>query len=104
MDHRWHGSDIGLIWCWESGRMRATDSSDLAARAKSGELIELLWKGGVKPGLKLKKKLGTFQYLAYWQGLSGNDLDIDTDATPTLVCSASGVEVTFCKEAISEDA
>ncbi len=98
MDHRWQKPDKGLIWCWERGRLMSKENSELAKRAKNGELMTLNWKGGVPQGFKGKKKEGTFNYLAQWQGIAGKDLDIDTDTPITLVCSAEGVQVTFSKD------
>jgi hypothetical protein len=97
MDHRWRSSDKGLIWCWEHGRLVGQEDHDLATRAKSGELMVLSWKGGVPPGFKSEKKQGTLNYLAQWQGIAGKDLNIDTDATVELECSATGVKVVFSK-------
>ena len=98
MDHRWRDFDNGLIWCWERGRIMSHDDPELSKRAKNGELVPLNWKGGVLPGLKGKKKNGTLQYLAQWQGLAGEDLDIDTNASIELVCSLTGVKVIFSKD------
>lgn len=98
MEHRWRGPDKGLIWCWERGRIMSQENPDLSKRARNGELMPLHWKGGVPPGFKGKQKNGTFQYLAQWQGLAGKDLDIDTEVSITLVCSLSGVKVTFSKD------
>ncbi len=97
MGHRWRSEDKGLIWCWERGRKIAAEDPALAERAKKGELMELGWQGGVTPSknLKMKKKKGSHYYLAMWQGLAGNDLNIDTDSTPKLTCSVTGVEVTY---------
>ena len=98
MDHRWRDSDKGLIWCWERGRIMSRENPGLSERVKNGELVPLNWKGGVPPGFKGKKKPGTLNYLAQWQGLAGKDLDIDTEASITLVCSLTSVEVTFSKD------
>lgn len=103
MDHRWRGSDNGLIWCWERGRQMRNEDPDLATRAKNGELMLLGWRGGVEPGLKLKSKKGSLYYLAQWQGLRGEDLNIDTDQTIALVCSLTGVEVTYSFEGPREE-
>ena len=97
MDHRWWSEDKGLIWCWERGRQLAEEDPVLSERAKSGELVTLGWQGGVEPSpnLKMKKKNGSQYYLAEWQGLAGTDLDIDTASNPSLICSVTGVEVTY---------
>ena len=98
MDHRWRDSDMGLIWCWERGRIMSQENPELSKRVINGELVPLNWRGGVPPEFKGKRKLGTLNYLAQWQGLAGKDLNIDTDASITLVCSKTGVEATFSKD------
>ena len=95
MDHRWRGPDGGLIWCWERGRQMADEDPELAERARKGVLMPLGWKGGVDKSVKGNKKRGSLFYLAQWQGLVGEDLDIDTDGDTRLVCSATGVEITY---------
>ena len=72
----WDGEDGGLIWCWELGRQKRLQDPDLAARAEKGELVVLAWKGGVQKKGKVDKKAGTLYYLATWQGLRGENLDI----------------------------
>lgn len=94
-DERWRESDKGLIFCWENGRALAEDQPKLAKRAKKGELPMLSWKGGVKRHPKKKKKSGSFCYLAQWQGLRGQDLEIDLAEKYTLKCARSGVKVTY---------
>jgi hypothetical protein len=98
MDHRWKSFDKGLIWCWERGRIMSQENPDLSFRARNGELMILGWKGGVPINFKGKRKEGTLKYLAQWQGLAGNDLDIDTDISTVITCSLSGVEVTYSKD------
>lgn len=98
MDHRWRGPDTGLIWCWELGRQRADEEPELAKSVREGVLVPLGWKGGVDKGTKIKKKRGSLFYLAEWQGLAGKDLDIDTDDDTRLVCSDTGVEVTYSRK------
>jgi len=98
MEHRWRASDKGLIWCWERGRQKSQESPDLAIQAKNGELMILIWRGGVPLGFKGKKRKGTLNYLAQWQGLAGKDLDIDTEASVTIICSKTGVKVTFSND------
>jgi hypothetical protein len=95
-DERWNGPDGGLITCWESGRKLASRKPEIAARAKMGEFPVLGWKGGVdtKP-TATTKKFGSFRYLAQWQGLRGEDLDIDASAEKTILCARTGVPVTF---------
>lgn len=63
---RWNQDDKGLIISWEQGRKLAKDNPDLSQKAKDGDLIELAWRRG------------SWYYLAMWQGLRGEDLDIDT--------------------------
>lgn len=96
-EEMWKGSDLGLIACWESGREKA--SKDLVAMqaALRGELIILPWRGGVEYVVKVKK-YGTYNYLAMWQGLRGESLDIDTCNHVTLVCTRTNVPVIFNNE------
>jgi hypothetical protein len=94
----WRGPDNGLIWCWERGRQERLERPDLAARAEKGELVPLDWKGGVKEKLKMEKKPGTLKYLATWQGLRGEDLDIALDGERTIVCSRTEQAVVFSSE------
>jgi hypothetical protein len=92
----WLGPDQGLIWCWERGRQKRTDEPDLAARAERGELPLLAWKGGVEKRRQEGKPIaGTWEYLAVWQGLRGEDLHIDRKQKVTLICSATGQVVEF---------
>lgn len=93
-DETWKGVDAGLIACWERGREKALEDIELAGCAKRGELPVLAWKGGVERKLKAKK-YGTLKYLAQWQGLRGEDLDIYMDREIELVCSKTGVTVIF---------
>jgi hypothetical protein len=91
----WCGPDNGLIWCWERGRQERLERPDDAARADRGELVALDWKGGVKEKLKMEEKPGTLNYLATWQGLRGENLDIDLDGERLVVCSRFGQAVVF---------
>jgi len=84
-----------LIWCWERGRQKRVEQPELARRADKGELVGLKWKGGVEEKLKVDRKEGTLQYLATWQGIRGNDLDIAIDGETLLVCSRTGQLVVF---------
>jgi len=95
---RWRGPDKGLIWCWERGRQERLERPDLAAQAEKGELVPLDWKGGVKEKLKVEKKPGTLKYLATWQGLRGEGLDIELDGERTIVCTKTGQAVVFSAE------
>jgi hypothetical protein len=101
----WAGPDQGLIYCWEHGRQKRLAEPDLAKRAEEGELVTLAWKGGTEnidieedgDGKKNKsqKRYGTLKYLAMWQGLRGEDLDIDLDAERVIICAKSKREVIF---------
>ncbi len=92
---RWKGQDGGLIACWEKGRDLRISEPDLAVRAKNGELPVLAWKGGIEKQTKKKMKYGTLFYLAQWQGLRGEDLDIDMDEEYEYVCSLTGIKTIF---------
>lgn len=94
-EQTWQAEDRGLICSWEVGRRDALRDPELAARCKAGELPPLGWKGG---GLKTLKKLtrwGSLHYLAEWQGLRGEPLHIDLTEEPTIICSRTGMIVTF---------
>jgi hypothetical protein len=102
----WQGADKGLVYCWERGRMIRVDgvrvlgdadaAASLAAAAERGELPTLPWKGGTSPEMTpTTKKTGTLQYLAMWQGLRNEDLDIDIDGEATIECAATGARVVF---------
>jgi hypothetical protein len=109
-ERRWRGSDHGLIWCWERGRQLRDEDAEMAAAAARGELpvrripsptepgemIVVGWRGGVTKKLKIPLKVdGTLQYLAEWQGLRGDDLDIEMEGERVLVCSRTGQSVLF---------
>jgi hypothetical protein len=110
-ESRWRGPDQGLIWCWERGRQLRTEDAELAAAAARGELpvhripsptnprelIVVGWRGGVTQKLKAIdiKMDGTLNYLAVWQGLRGEHLDIDMAGKRVLVCSRTGQAVLF---------
>lgn len=91
----WSGEDRGLITCWEVGREIREKDPDLAERAENGELPILGWKGGVERKIKKSVKYGTLRYLAQWQGLRGEDLDIDLSQELELICSKTGMKVIF---------
>jgi hypothetical protein len=99
----WEGPDNGLIWCWEWGRQLRIEQPELAARATRGELVVLVWKGGVEKKLKSKKKSGTLNYLAAWQGLRGEDLDLDLNGVLIIECKKTGQAVTFSAELSADD-
>ncbi|WP_080270506.1 hypothetical protein N027_03415 [Pseudomonas syringae USA007] len=94
----WDAEDRGIIQCWENGRELAVASPSVAKRCLEGELPILAWKGGVSRDMKLRKKIGSFKYLAQWQGLRGEDLDIDSTKKHQLVCSLTKVVVTFTSD------
>ena len=94
-DELWHGSDNGLIWCWERGRQKRLEDPELASRAEHGQLPILAWKGGVEKKGKLEHKPGSFQYLATWQGLRNEALNIPLDAEQVIVCSRTHQAVLF---------
>ena len=98
-DELWKGHDKGCIICWEVGRELSKREPELAERAKKGELPELGWKGGVKRKTKKKEKYGTLFYLAQWQGLRGDDLNIDLSEEIELICSKTGMKVIFTGDA-----
>lgn len=91
----WQASDNGLICCWERGREERLKRPEEAARAERGELIVLPWKGGVRKKLKGEKMPGTLSYLAMWQGMRGEDLDIDPAGDQVVMCSRTGQAVLF---------
>jgi len=90
----WHAEDKGLIKCWETGRELAAKGSPLATQAAAGELPKLNFRGGLDRPLKVRK-YGTLQYLAQWQGLRQEDLIVDTQREPALICSKHGTTVIF---------
>lgn len=98
-EERWEGPDSGLIACWERGREKSSEDKQLAEAARSGQLVVLPWKGGVEKSTKLKKKFGTHFYLAMWQGLRGDDLNITSEEEVSITCSATGTTVIFTSEA-----
>ncbi len=91
----WKGPDRGRIFCWERGRQERYEKPALAARADAGELVPLDWKGGVREKSKAERKPGTFSYLATWQGLRGEDLDLPLDGERVVECSRTGQIVVF---------
>ncbi len=92
---RWEGEDRGLVACWERGREKARENPELATLAASGELVVLPWKGGIERAIKAGHKFGTLYYLAMWQGLRGDNLEIEIDEETTLTCSKTGMKVTY---------
>lgn len=92
---RWEGEDKGIIACWERGREKAKAAPELAARAIEGQLVVLPWKGGVEKAIQKKEKFGTYNYVAMWLGLRGEDLVVDTFEETTLTCTVTGMKVTY---------
>jgi len=93
----WKRADEGLIYCWERGRQLQEEQPELATRARKGELVMLWWRGGVEEKI-LGEKVGTYAYLATWQGLRGDDLNIDTQSSQSLVCSRTDQKVTYRRD------
>lgn len=91
---RWLGEDRGLIAAWEVGREMSRSNLEAAEAARRGELVPVPWKGGVEKPIK-GGKVGVFRYLAMWQGLRGEDLEIDTDERPQVTCTRFSVPVRF---------
>lgn len=98
-DERWKGHDKGLITCWEVGRELGKKKPELAERAKKGELPVSEWKGGVAKKIIKNEKYGTLYYLAEWQGLRGDDLDINLSEESELICSRTGMKVIYSGDA-----
>ena len=94
-DELWKGHDKGLIKCWEVGREKRASNPDLAKKVELDELPVLGWKGGVEKKLKQKEKYGSLYYLAQWQGLRGENLNINYTAETKLTCSRTGVTVIY---------
>jgi hypothetical protein len=94
-EERWRGEDKGLITCWEVGREIREKEPELAERAENGELPILAWKGGVAKKIEKSVKYRTLNYLAAWQGLRGEDLDIDLSQELELICTKTGMKVIY---------
>jgi hypothetical protein len=102
-DEMWRGPDNGLIYCWERGRQARLERPEDAMRAEGGELVGLAWKGGVRKKLKMERARGTLNYLATWQGLRGEDLDIDLKGERVIVCSKFKQAVVFSAAPILDE-
>ena len=98
-NERWSADDRGLIACWERGRENRVEDPALAALASEGQLVLLPFKGGVERAIKQKQKFGTLFYLAMWQGLRGEDLNIDPTQELILNCTFTGMAVVFTNDA-----
>jgi len=55
----------------------------------------MAWKGGVEEKMKAQRKAGTLKYLATWQGLRDEDLDITLDGERVIVCTRTEQAVVF---------
>lgn len=97
-EERWNDKDQGLIACWERGREKGREDPALSAQAREGQLVVLPWKGGVEKAIKKKQKFGTLYYFAMWQGLRGEDLDVDLAEEVVLTCTATGMVVVFSND------
>lgn len=97
-DEQWGSIELGLITSWERGREKSLEDPLLAQQARNGQLVVLPWKGGVEKELKTTKKYGVFNYLAMWQGLRGDDLNVDPDVEISMTCTAHNVPVTFTSD------
>lgn len=95
---RWQGPDGGLICAWLAGLQKASVDSQLARKALDGELPVTPFKGGVEKAIKTKTKVGAFHYVAYWQGLRSEDLNIDPQLALQKTCSRTGVLVSFTSD------
>ena len=97
-DERWNGDDKGVIAAWERGREIRGERPETAEKVDRGELPMEGWKGGVEKRTKTNRKYGTLWYLAQWQGLRGEDLDIDLSKETELVCSRTGMTVVYTRD------
>jgi hypothetical protein len=97
-EEKWNGVDQGLIACWERGREKHLEDPTLASQARDGQLVVLPWKGGVEKAIKKKQKYGTLYYVAMWQGLRGEDLNIDPEEEPVLTCRVTKMTVVFTND------
>ncbi len=94
----WEADDKGLIVSWEIGRELGEKKSELKVRALDGELPYLLGMKGSTENTINQKKYGPILYLAQWQGLRGDDLDIYPHKETTLTCSKTKTKVTYTND------
>lgn len=87
----WDGPDGGYIFCWETGRNKRRKNPELAARAEKGELVPIDWKRG------------SLRYLATWQGLRGEDLNISFVDKTKIVCTKTKKNFTFKVGPVKEE-
>ena len=102
-EEEWRSTDKGLIISWERGRKIALESPELANRCINGELPTLVWKGGVDKPIK-GEKFGSLFYLAMWQGLRNEDLNVGLKQNVTLTCSKTSVKVVFTPNLLNIEA
>ncbi|MDR2220830.1 MAG: hypothetical protein LBE24_09695 [Methylobacillus sp.] len=95
---RINGPDGGIINAWQAGIALRGSRADLVSAAQAGELPILPYRGGVDRAIKAGVKTGSLHYLAMWQGLRGDDLNIDTNNVPPLICSRYGITVHFTSD------
>ena len=100
-DERWNGPDQGVIAAWIRGIELAKEVPELSGSARRGELPILPWKGGVSGPLKTKNKIGSMLYVAAWQGLRNENLDVDLSSTMTLTFVRYGVPVTYTTDLVA---
>lgn len=55
----------------------------------------LPWKGGVERSTKQTLRFGCLNYLAMWQGLRGEDLEVDLHEERVLTCPRTQMVVRF---------
>tara|TARA_B100000787_G_C16012840_1_gene214998 strand:- start:126 stop:497 length:372 start_codon:yes stop_codon:yes gene_type:complete len=94
-EETWKREDKGLIKNYEVGRALGIKNPELVEKAKKGELPVLGYKGGVEKALIKKEKIGALNYIAKWQALRGENLDIDLDKEIVLTCTKTDMIVTF---------
>jgi hypothetical protein len=94
-EETWRKEDKGLIKNYEVGRALAKKEPELAEKAKRGELPVLGYKGGVDKTLKKKEKIGALNYIAKWQALRGEDLNLNLEEEIVLTCTKTDMRVTF---------
>jgi hypothetical protein len=76
----------------------------LARLAEGGCLVELPWRGGFAQHCKppSRPKQGHYLYIAMWQGLRNEDLDIDTATELTIICTGTGGVTTFQNQPLQD--
>jgi hypothetical protein len=97
-EERWGDADRSVLSSWERGREKCLEAPDLATDARNGQLVLLPWKGGIEKAIKKTEKYGVFNYLAMWQGLRGDDLDVDLSQECSLTCSITKMTVIFTSD------